>query len=57
VGKDAPHDQGIVDRCEDPHAPTTARTGEDVDGEDAVEQIGLTPARRARGHGRGLWGQ
>jgi len=37
VRKDAPHDQGIVDRCEDPHAPTTARTGEDVDGEDAVE--------------------
>jgi len=57
VGQDAAHDPRIVDRCEDPHAPTTARTSEDVDSKDAMEQVGPTPARRARGHGRGLWGQ
>jgi hypothetical protein len=54
VDQDTPHDPGIVDRRQDPHAPTTPRTGEDVDGKDALEQVGPAPARRAREYRRGL---
>src|SRR5262249_16649221 len=52
VGQDTPHDSGIVDRRDHAHAAPAVRTGEYIDGKDALEQIGPAPARRARGGGR-----
>src|SRR5262249_62008987 len=49
VGQDTPHDSGIVDRRDHAHAAPAVRTGEYIDGKDALEQIGPAPARRARG--------
>ena len=53
VRQDAPHDPGIVDGRDDSHPTSAVRTGENVHGKDALEQVGPAPARRAQ-HWRGV---